>query len=246
MCYAYGVTHGEALSKKFTNKAYLRNLVTNGALSSSGSRKDTNPEDSQQNGRHNTSLSTKTNMDPPAPLPPLPPMESIENSQTYKLKNGYQVESSTNAVSEDNFQSIVPVQKYKGVAIASETFSRRLQISRYQAFLPYNGKTIVLGDYETPEEAAQAHDRALIRILGPMNCEDKELNFSMRNYAKDPLEKFTIFDKALKHALFGTTWKGLQDCDFSYLVLSIPTFQDIQKMRAKNSLHSTNGSSSQK
>jgi hypothetical protein len=86
-------------------------------------------------------------------------------------------------------------------------------------------------------EAARAHDRALIRALGPSACHaaqinatgnsasstsrDDRLNFPVVDYATDALEFFTCHDIPLRSALFSSGWTGLKLCDFSEILLGI-------------------------
>eukprot|EP01031_Cornospumella_fuschlensis_P027671 gene27670-33419_t len=88
--------------------------------------------------------------------------------------------------------------------------------------LPLLERTLPLGTYYSSEEAAFAHDRALIRAIGPAQCTDSMLNNPIAFYAKDPLELFEQFDPVLKRGLFGTKWTGPKDVDFSSLIVQAP------------------------
>lgn len=97
-----------------------------------------------------------------------------------------------------------------------------------------HGISISLGTYVDIVEAARAHDRALIRALGPSAChaalsnvasqsvaKDDLVNFPVVNYATDSLALFTCHDVALRSALFSSGWTGLKLCDFSEVLLGI-------------------------
>eukprot|EP01039_Chlorochromonas_danica_P006227 gene6227-6866_t len=123
--------------------------------------------------------------------------------------------------------AIHPPKDYMGVVptketTTSSTFSKNApsqHIRKYQAFLEIFGKVIILGNYETPEEAARVHDRALMRTVGPKHCSNEDLNFPLEDYSREPIQSFTHYDSILRSSLLGTSWKGPKLCDFSFLVL---------------------------
>ena len=65
----------------------------------------------------------------------------------------------------------------------------------------------------------RAHDRALIRAIGPSNCRTINLNFPVSEYSCEPLSRFMEFDEKLKGQLFATAWTGLKHCDFGFLLI---------------------------
>lgn len=65
----------------------------------------------------------------------------------------------------------------------------------------------------------RAHDRALIRAIGPSNCRANNLNYPVAEYSSEPLSRFMEFDEKLKAQLFLTSWKGLKHCDFGFLLV---------------------------
>jgi hypothetical protein len=65
----------------------------------------------------------------------------------------------------------------------------------------------------------RAHDRALIRAIGPSNCRTVNLNFPVSEYSCEPLSRFMEFDEKLKGQLFATAWTGLKHCDFGFLLI---------------------------
>jgi hypothetical protein len=258
IAYSYGAAHGEVLSKKFKEKAYLK--AANGVNSNNGKSVEIKAENahSSSNG-HKSQNETKSVPNESSVLQEKAiPMELGELSETYRLKSSYKStideksflpSTEQNKMSSDlSLPTVVP--DLKGVYLLNSTnvtssnqsgHRRQLHFTRYQSFLEYfHDKKIFLGDYDTPEEAAQAHDRALIRCLGPMNCPDDKLNYSIRIYGHDKIELFSCHDLVLKQGLFGMSgWKGVQDCDFSFLIIAIPTYQEIQRMRLMKNQTST-------
>lgn len=89
----------------------------------------------------------------------------------------------------------------------------------FEASVQVGSRKVVVGQYPTLEEAAQAHDRALIRVNGPTSCNQPGvLNYPLACYASDSLSKFSAFDPVLKKQLFGSGWTGPKPCDFGFLI----------------------------
>lgn len=89
----------------------------------------------------------------------------------------------------------------------------------YLASVAVGGKLVALGEFSTALKAAQAHDRAYMRALGPQRCAAEELNFPVESYSRDSMTLLTAHDDALRRALqWGVQWRGLQDCDFAFLI----------------------------
>ena len=95
----------------------------------------------------------------------------------------------------------------------------------YTARVELLGKDVDLGVFLTEEAAARAHDRALMRAIGPSNCKSCDLNFPVSEYACEPLKRFMDFDEKLKTQLFGTSWNGVKPCDFGFLLVRGPINQ---------------------
>lgn len=99
----------------------------------------------------------------------------------------------------------------------------------YEARITLFEHEIELGQFASEHEAAIAHDRALMRAIGPKHCRSDELNFPVVYYASDPLHEFSQYDSVLKQGLFGSSegcWNGPKDCDFSFL-LTDPTIINV-------------------
>jgi hypothetical protein len=93
----------------------------------------------------------------------------------------------------------------------------------FEAVIHVGQRKVTVGQYATLEEAAQAHDRALIRANGPTSCRPVGLlNFPLSFYAGDSLSKFAAFDTILKKQLFGSDWSGPKACDFGFLMTQLP------------------------
>mmetsp|Transcript_11316 Transcript_11316/g.18427 ORF Transcript_11316/g.18427 Transcript_11316/m.18427 type:complete len:478 (-) Transcript_11316:182-1615(-) len=88
--------------------------------------------------------------------------------------------------------------------------------------------------FSDPESAARVHDLASIRASGPMACSRHEgsppvegeddsclLNFDVAKYAEEEMSAFTQWDAVLLAGLSGVrSWRGVQPCDFSFLLFS--------------------------
>lgn len=124
------------------------------------------------------------------------------------------------ATSIESKPVIRPVEGMRGVEGLFDKGdpSTALYANRFVAFLTLMGRRIDLGEFPRDREAALAHDRALMRALGPARCPQDQLNFPISSYAHDPLDSFMRYDTILKRALTGTSWDGLKDCDFGFLL----------------------------
>ncbi len=96
--------------------------------------------------------------------------------------------------------------------------------AKFSANVTAYGRVICVGYFHDQIQAAQAHDRAAIRLFGVPHCSSSEgsstLNFPLRSYAREPLFQFSQYDQSLKRGLFGTSWKGTKPCDFGDIVSS--------------------------
>ena len=92
-------------------------------------------------------------------------------------------------------------------------------IVHYSARVELLGRDVDLGLFPSEEAAARAHDRALMRAIGPSNCRACDLNFPVTEYSCDALIRFMEFDEKLKAQLFVTAWNGLKPCDFGFLLM---------------------------
>ena len=97
----------------------------------------------------------------------------------------------------------------------------------------------------------RAHDRALIRAIGPSNCRTINLNFPVSEYSCEPLSRFMEFDEKLKGQLFATAWTGLKHCDFGFLLIrgaqnpghaSLQMQHQVQKLAQLSSASETDNS----
>ena len=77
------------------------------------------------------------------------------------------------------------------------------------------GQHIVqIGTFDRLEDAIRAHDRALIRAIGPTKCSGNMLNFPILSYKNDPESLFSVYDHLLNKALvMDTDWTGPKACD---------------------------------
>lgn len=129
-----------------------------------------------------------------------------------------------------------PHPTFKGVEVPSGP-DQSVNTLGYQAFVEIYNKKIRLGSFPRDREAALAHDRALIRAIGPVNCPHEALNMPISSYAKDTFETFTRFDGILKRELVGVSeWCGLKDCDFSFLITRQLKVTKKTKQHLKNAL----------
>lgn len=125
---------------------------------------------------------------------------------------------------------------YKGVKMIKSSVKRN-ELPRYESFIELYDKKIILGEFADALLAAEAHDRAMIRAIGPCICKEEELNFNIRKYCKDSINLFNCFDMILREQLFGTEWKGIQDCDFGFILLTFPTYEEVNKIRLSKLRH---------
>ena len=88
----------------------------------------------------------------------------------------------------------------------------------YSAKIELQGRLVELGLFHSEEVAAKAHDRALIRAIGPSNCRTCNLNYPIGTYSQELSSQFMEFDEKLKTQLIATSWNGLKPCDFSFLL----------------------------
>eukprot|EP01036_Dinobryon_divergens_P026788 gene26788-35475_t len=138
--------------------------------------------------------------------------ESLQPSQT-KFKG---VETISHDV-EEAITNTNPAKKLRGMPVKQPKVITMTTITEHFVKLPIHGRIIKLGPFENMVSAANAHDRAMIRLKGPSNCDPIDLNFDIQLYAKDPLETFHQFDSSLRSQIFGTNYQ-LQAVDFSYLL----------------------------
>jgi len=89
----------------------------------------------------------------------------------------------------------------------------------YLAHVTVWGSEVALGVFPTAVKAAQAHDRAYLRAVGPQNCATGDLNYPVESYSRDSMALLTAHDEALRRDLQrGSKWRGLQDCDFAFVI----------------------------
>lgn len=240
----YGIAHGKALQKSGLTQAVTNPSHTTTHSSSSVKRKY--PSQTHSTYLPSSSSSSYHNHNPSIGKKGLhhPQTSSLTTSSTsfsssyphedYTSSNNSSKRSrpSINTTTSSSSQqwlfkpAVLPREDYMGVIVTKEATAPSIfknapvqHIRKYQAFLEIFGKVIVLGNYETPDEAARVHDRALMRTVGPKNCSDEDLNFPLQDYSREPMQNFIHYDAILKAALLGTSWKGLKVCDFGFLVL---------------------------
>jgi hypothetical protein len=110
---------------------------------------------------------------------------------------------------------------YRGREVRQST-TEDSSSGEYFAHVEVEGCVVDLGEYPTALNAARAHDRAYMRALGPRHCSPELLNFPAATYSRDSMALFTIHDAALRSALWGTAWRGPQDCDFAFIIVQQP------------------------
>lgn len=196
MAYEFGVQHGETLRQEYSTSRKDSGISKKRSLS-------VPPPGEEQSSSQLSS--------PAASFSPPPTLPSEALSMLKRAKS-----------SSDSLPSYLsaPVKEYIGV----EPVSGATSIT-FRSFVSLLGRTVVLDEFSDAEEAAHAHDRALIRALGPKNCSDDRLNNPLQTYAKDPIDSFSQYDKRLRQAMFGMSWSGPREIDFSCLVLSAPSSQ---------------------
>ena len=68
---------------------------------------------------------------------------------------------------------------------------------------------VYIGIFNRLQDAVRAHDRALIRAIGPACCNESMLNFSLVRYKNDPETMFSVYDDQLNEALLTKSdWTG--------------------------------------
>lgn len=108
---------------------------------------------------------------------------------------------------------------YKGVTFALKEGLDPVFSAQISVF----GRKVLIGTFSKPMDAAQAQDRALLRVFGVRDCPVDDLNYPVNHYARDPMYRFSQFDIVIKKGLFGCNdWKGPSNCDFSHLIASRP------------------------
>ena len=101
----------------------------------------------------------------------------------------------------------------------SEVLPGETRHGPYLAFVTVWGIIVALGEFDTAVSAAQAHDRACLRAVGPQHCAAAQLNFPVESYSRDSMALLTAHDEALRRELqWGSQWRGLQDCDFAFVI----------------------------
>lgn len=197
MTYEYGFQHGESLKAldDLNRTSQKRKLADNYHYSNGNSHANGNGSSSNGNTRRFVASTSADSLSDMKRASSAPPI--IESHQ----KNGGK-----------DFIGVEPVADPNAP-------SRTI----YRASITVLGRSIVLDSFYDLESAAMAHDRALIRALGPQNCTEVTLNFSLETYAKDSMESFELYDKKIRQALFGTSWTGPKVCDFGFLVVQAKT-----------------------
>lgn len=238
LCKKYGKTHGDALRKRMeSSSSYSRVYSSTIRRQSRGGKTDEKDAESARdevdndpyshafykifhNGKGaNTSIKSETSSSTEGAGNNAKRARLSESVPSSSTSGG----SVTAASQPSNKSTTVLVAGMKGV---EEVVPRGVKgkeptaiiANKFTAFLTLLGRRIDLGDFPREREAALAHDRALIRALGPSQCAHDQLNFPITSYAKDAMESFMRCDAALKRALHGTSWDGVKDCDFGFLL----------------------------
>lgn len=199
IAYSLGKEHGEAIKTKQMEKNNVNSVPVYHPTPSN--------KPYARNGRASSSSSHASSSSQPTAQPPSH-KPATSSSQQPPLIN----KLTQNAYMGVDFIGISSSEAHDLLSMPYQSTLR----------LPTLDRSLPLGTYHTSEDAAMAHDRALIRALGPSQCTDSMLNNPMVFYAKDPLELFEQFDPVLKRGLFGTNWTGPKDVDFSFLVVQAP------------------------
>lgn len=243
LCHKYGKQHGEAMRKKIENSSSYSKVYNNSRRLSRGQSSDPKNENSADDSGNNngsnhrnsymhpfykmyhnslTKSQKATDVDQQIPVNKRPSHFSANNSVS---SAGIQEEATADSASEQSPASKSIVKKVEGMKGVEGYMDNRnsanvsgVIANRFMAFLTVMGRRIDLGEFPRDREAALAHDRSLIRALGPVHCPQDQLNFPISSYAHDPLESFMRYDTILKRALTGTSWDGLKDCDFGFLL----------------------------
>ena len=170
---------------------------------------------------------TRTNAFPP----PCAALASLPNasSQISLNTNGCDAVggTSSNSIAIDGYVGTVPsifigvypmIRERSGSEMPSVLEPSAGDEVIYSANMNFQGRFVDLGIFHSEEAAARAHDRALIRAIGPSNCRSCDLNYPINLYSSEPLSRFTDFDELLKAQLTVTSWNGLKPCDFGFLL----------------------------
>jgi hypothetical protein len=213
IAYESGVEHGEALKRKkqgVNNDGKRQiNAYANSINSSTLSKSSGTPSRSSKSGAvidYSSSYSKRFKM------------ENISNQPMASSQSILQVQPVVAIAGAKDYVGVVPVYLPSDPRLnRSQLFTQSLR--RFTASITLYGRTIQIGTFIDSEMASIAHDRALIRALGPKQCQTTDLNYPLTYYSKDPLDSFAQYDSLIKAALFGTSWSGPKDCDFSFLVL---------------------------
>jgi hypothetical protein len=254
LCYSYGVVHGDILAKKLASKSFIPPPPPPIPVLSISSEKQ--PSKKTKNGLLSCSVSldgvTSIDSNGKDTSQETSSSHSMDAAVAHRLMNGYrQVPFEADYLPSSNSQVVkvssprpltsfsIKKEEFKGVRIRKVTNSSSSSSSshhpRYEAFLSLQGTSITLGDYENELEAAQEHDRATIRAVGPCHCSETDLNFNIRFYARDNIELFNKHDRLLKEHLFATNWwNGVKECDFSFLIIPFPSYHEIHRNRLKS------------
>lgn len=210
LCYNYGLKHGEEIDKKLNkfngeNKKRSHQDVTSVSTVSS-------PLESK------STLESKSSLD----------NNELQEKNIKKIRENnfftdsyYYRPDILKLLTENNGTSLKGVVKRSDLSHEEDDIFYNSSINSlpYHSYLTLFNRIIPLNHFKTEEDAARAHDLALIRAVGPSNLVDSvELNFPLAFYALEPLSSFTQYDLLLKNYLFGSEWKGLKPCDFSFLL----------------------------
>jgi hypothetical protein len=216
LCQRYGRLHGEALRKKVEDSsAYSKRYQSSSRKSKSIEAVSNESDTTSSNFQHPffKIYKNENNISTSSPLNHSNQITSNSGRGTrLNTKNGVTTSSS---IGEEDYLAITAVPGLKGV---EEIIDQRTNSKVFNAFVTIFENKIGVGEFPRSNEAAVAHDRALIRALGPINCQVQVLNSSIELYARDPLSSFDRFDSFLRRGLYGTSWDGVKDCDFSFLL----------------------------
>lgn len=165
-----------------------------------------NNRNSGSSGGQSSASATKT-----SPAPPVAKSKSTPSSTSASAS----ASASGSKVSTPSALAPTPVIGRVGVTQDNSVGG----IVNYFSEVNVCGRQVRLGDYTSINLAAQAHDLALIRAIGPAACSSKDLNCPIKDYSSVPLSFFTAYDDVLRKGLFGSSWTGPKPCDFSFLLL---------------------------
>lgn len=231
LCYHFGVAHGDTLSRKFSNggmqgglytKSYHREVISSShrATSNAMHRPLSRVVHSTIEEGRGSSLHHYSKVSADAQL-----KQTFDPSQVTPIMELSQCKG----VEEDN-----------SPLTGNSSSEKKLLAKSYKASITLEDRLIPLGVFRTLEEAARAHDQALIRGKGPASVESSELNYPVESYSHESLDSFTRFDVILRHGMFGSAWSGLKECDFTFLImkehLAKKRLLEDQEERARNKL----------